>query len=448
MAGGGDAALCRVPCIEWAEIFTAVCAILVAFSTATLNAMKRVERIRLYPTPHQETSLAFMLDVTRQLYNALLEQRRDAYRRSRIALSAKQQYAELTVLRADDPRVRAVYRECQDAVLHRLELAYRAFFRRLKCGQSPGCPRFKSYRRWEQLEFPHGDRALKFDAWQRKVRVPGVGWVKLRKGRMVPVFGRAWAVRKNGRWYACFECERVVREDVLRRDGVLGIDRGAHVLAAASDGRLFANPRPLQRLRTTLERCQRAVSRKKRGGKNRRKAVGVLARLHERIANVRRDALHKISRRIVSSAPAVIGIESLRVTAMTRSAKGTLEFPGRNVRAKSGLNRVILDASFGLLRQMIESKAEEAGAAIVAVDPKYSSQTCSQCGHVAAESRRKRRFACVACGFIVHADVNAALEIRRRAQSVPAGRGVALANLDDPRSANRIGEKPVALNAA
>jgi putative transposase len=448
MASGADAALRKVRRIERAGIFTAVCAILVAFSTATLNAMKRIERIRLYPTPHQETSLAFMLDVTRQLYNALLEQRRDAYRKCKITLSAKQQSAELTALRADDLRVRAVYRECEDAALHRLELAYRAFFRRLKCGQSPGFPRFKSHRRWDQLEFPHGNRALKFDASQRKVRVPGVGWVKLRKGRAVPVFGRAWVVRRNARWYACFECERVVREDIVRSGGVLGIDRGVHVLAATSDGRLFANPRPLQRLRTMVERCQRAVSRKKRGGKNRRKAIALLGRLHERITNVRRDALHKVSRRIVDSAPTVIGIENLRVTAMTRSAKGTLEFPGRNVRAKSGLNRVILDASFGLLRQMIGSKAEEAGIAIVAVDPKYSSQTCSQCGHVAAESRRKRRFACVACGFMVHADVNAALEIRRRAQSVPAGRGVALANLDDPRSANTIGEKPVTLNAA
>jgi putative transposase len=117
----------------------------------------------------------------------------------------------------------------------------------------------------------------------------------------------------------------------------------------------------------------------------------------------------------VDAAPSVIALEDLRITAMTRSAKGTLDTPGRNVRAKSGLNRVVLDASFGLLRQMIESKVEETGIVVVAVDPKYSSQTRSRCGYVAAESRRRRRFACVACGFTVHADVNAALEIRRRA---------------------------------
>jgi putative transposase len=409
--------------------------------------MKRIERIRLYPTPHQVAQLVFMLDVTRQICNALLEQRRDAFRKG-ITLSAKQQYAEITALRRDDARVAAVYRECLDAVLHRLELAYRAFFRRVKQGLTPGFPRFKSYRRWNQLGFPHGDRALVFDMEQSKVRVPGVGWVKNRKGRTVPAFGRAWVTRKNGRWYAGFECERAVQPDADRPNRIVGVDRGVHVLAAISDGRLFANPRPLGRLLTALARCQRAVARKKRGGKNRRKAIGILARLHERIASVRRDALHKVSRCIVDAALNVIALEDLRVAAMTRTAKGTLEAPGRNVRAKSGLNRVVLDAGFGLLRQMIESKAAEAGIAVVAVDPKYSSQTCSRCGRVAAESRRRRRFACVACGFTVHADVNAPLEIRRRAQSVPAGRGAALADLNDPRSEPNTGEDPVTLHAA
>ncbi len=390
-----------------------------------------------------------MLDVTRQLYNALLDQRRDAYRKCRVTISGSDQSKEITALRADDVRIAAVYRECQDAVVHRLDLAYRAFFRRLKRGETPGFPRFKGFRRWDQLEFPHGDRALVFDSPQSKVRIPGVGWVKNRKGRTVPAtFGRAWVVRKNGRWYACFECERAVRVDGDRVNGVVGIDRGVHVLAATSDGRLFANPRPLARLLSTLAHCQRSVSRKKRGGKNRRRFVGLLARLHERIANIRRDALHKVSRRIVHVAPSAIALENLRVAAMMRSAKGTVEAPGRNVRAKSGLNRVMVDASFGLLRQMIESKAEEAGIVVVAVDPRYSSQTCSRCGHVAAESRRRRRFACVACGFTIHADVNAALEIRRRAQLVPAGRGAALADLNDPRSEPHTGEDPVTLQAA
>ena len=150
-----------------------------------------------------------MLDVTRELYNALLQQRRDAYRLRRVTVTAKMQYAEMTALRAEDARVRAVYRESQDAVLHRLGLAMAAFFRRCKRGEKAGHPRFKSRRRWKQVEFPHGDRALRFDQAQQRVKIPSVGVVKLRKGRQIPAtYKRAWVVRKNDRWYASFECER------------------------------------------------------------------------------------------------------------------------------------------------------------------------------------------------------------------------------------------------
>jgi len=382
--------------------------------------MKRIERVRLYPNRRQQSALARMLDITRQLYNAMLQQRRDAYRLRRVSVSAKMQYAELTVLRAEDRRIACVYRECEDAVLHRLDLAMQAFFRRVKGGEAPGFPRFKSRSRWAQLQFPHGDRALKFDDRQTRVTIPGIGSVKLRKGRAVPAFKRAWIVARNGRWYACFECERAPVQGPMDRRRVLGVDRGVHALAATSDGRLHRNACALEKHRRRVEQLQRTVARRKRGGKQRRKAVAALARAHERVANARRDRAHKVARKIVDRA-AVIAIETLRLRAMTRSARGTVEQPGRNVHAKAGLNRVVLDAGFGLLQQMIVAKAEEAGCAVVAVDARYSSQTCSRCGHVAAESRRRRRFVCIACGFRVHADINAALVIRGRAE-LPARR--------------------------
>jgi putative transposase len=162
-----------------------------------------------------------MLDVTRELYNALLQVRREAYRLRKVSVTAKQQYAELTALRKPsgwiDCRLAAVYREAEDAVLHRLDLAFAAFFRRCRCGETPGFPRFRPAGRWNQIEFPHGSRALRLDERQQRVTVPGVGVVKLRKGRTVPAFGRAWLVMRNGRWYACFECERAVQ---VRGSGV------------------------------------------------------------------------------------------------------------------------------------------------------------------------------------------------------------------------------------
>ena len=386
--------------------------------------MKRVERIRLYPTSSQTARLNFMLHVTRRLYNALLQERRDAYRYRGIAISAKTQYAEITALRHDDPGFAAVYRECQDAVLHRLDLAFAAFFRRLRRGETPGYPRFKAASRWEQLCFPHGARALKLDADQRRMCVPRVGMVRLRKGRSVPAFGQAWLVRRNDRWYACFECERAVRP-LPRNDRVVGVDRGVHVIAALDSGTLVRNIAIGERRKSATKRLQRrldGVTVKDAAGhvlnrtdRARIAAADRLARSRERERCARLDYLHKVARRIVNGA-GVIALEALNLRAMTRSAKGTAEAPGRNVRAKAGLNRRILDASFGRLQRLIVEKAEEAGRTVITVDPRFSSQTCSRCGHIAKESRRRRRFVCVGCGYANHADVNAALVIRGRAQ--------------------------------
>jgi putative transposase len=390
-----------------------------------LAVVKRIERIRLYPTTRQAAALAVMLDVTRDLYNALLQHRRDAYRLRKVTVTAKMQYAEITALRAEDRRLRAVYREAEDAVLHRLDLAMTAFFRRCKRGETAGYPRFKSSPRWLQLQFPHGDRALRFDRMQQRVSIPGVGGVKLRKGRQVPpTYGRAWVVCKNDCWYACFECERAVRP-LPATNEVIGVDRGVHVLAALSDGRLIANAAVGEKHKAKSARLQReleAVTVRDRAGRvtngrehRRIKARERLARARERQADARRDYVHKVARRLVNGAN-VIALEKLNLRAMTRSAKGSVERPGRNVRAKASLNRVMLDSVFGLLRQMIVAKAEEAARTVVEVDGRFSSQECSHCGHVARESRRRRRFCCVRCGHRNHADVNAALVIRGRAQ--------------------------------
>jgi putative transposase len=384
-----------------------------------------MHRVRLYPTSRQEAHLRFMLDVTRQTYNALLEQRRYAWTARRIGVTSKQQYAEITALRAEDARFAAVYRECIDAVLHRLDLAYAAFFRRCKQGETPGHPRFRPASRWHQLEFPHGNRALKFlDERQTRLRVPGVGWMRVRKGRSVPEFGRAFIVEKNGNWYAVFECRREP-EPMPKTGTCTGIDRGVHVLAATSEGKLIRNGRPQERraqitgrLQRELEALTKRDERKRcinRDDPKRIAAVRRLARSREREATIRLDALHKDALEIVRGAD-VIGLEKLNLRAMTRSAKGTAEKPGRNVKAKSGLNRVLLDAGFGILARLIREKAAWAVREVVEVEASYSSQTCGRCQHVCAKSRRRRRFVCVACGFSTHADVNAALEIRRRAQ--------------------------------
>ncbi|MDB5040944.1 MAG: transposase [Candidatus Eremiobacteraeota bacterium] len=323
-----------------------------------------MHRVRLYPKATQVERLQSMLDVTRQTYNALLDERRYAWKARGINITAKMQYAEITALRAEDARFASVYRECQDAVLHRLDLAFAAFFRRIKRGEKAGYPRFRSAGRWKQLEFSHGDRALKLDAAQKRVRIPGVGTVPLRKGRAIPAFGRAFLAERNGRWWAIFECER--EPEALPLTGrIVGIDRGVHVLAATSDGELLRNGKHGERLHRIVRRHQRAldaVGVKDTRGRclNRHDpariaAVQRLARAKEREANARLDGLHKAANRIVRSADVIV-LEALDVGAMTRSAKGTLTAPGRNVAAKSGLNRALLDAGFGKLATLIREQ--------------------------------------------------------------------------------------------
>jgi len=383
--------------------------------------LRCLHKVRLYPTCAQESILFGVLRLTRELHNALLEQRRDRWRRKRGRVT--DQYRQITELRAAEPTFAGVPRECLDAVLHRLDLAYDAFFRRVKAGETPGAPRFKSANRWNQLEFAHGDRAIRFDERQRRMTVTGIGSVKLRKGRVVPAtFGRVFIVHKNGRWYAVFEGHREV-EPLPATGQSVGIDRGIRALGALSTGELVPNLRPGSRRKAATDRCQRALDavtiKDARGrplnARDRRRIAAVrrLARAKEREANARRDWLHKCSRTIVNSHDVIV-LEDLKLKNMTRSAKGNAERPGRNVKAKSGLNRALLDAGFGILGTLIREKAEHAARRVVSVDPRWSSQECSQCGHIAASNRVRSRFRCGQCCYRCDADINAARVILAR----------------------------------
>ena len=390
--------------------------------------LRWMHKVRLYPRPAQERALGHALHLTRNLYNAALDQRRYEYRAHGRSISAKMQYAELTALRAESLGDAGIYRELQDAVLHRLDVSMRAFFRRCKSGETPGFPRFKNDARWNQLEFPHGDRAVKLDDHQAKVRIPGVGMVRLRKGRIVPLnYGRVFLTRKNERWYAVFECKREVAP-LAPTGKTLGIDAGITALLATSDGELIENPRHCARNRANVERASVALDavtiKDARGhclnrhDARRQAKVRALARSKEREANARRDFLHKLSGQLVRENDG-IAMEALKLKNMTRSAKGTINEPGNNVAAKSGLNRAMLDTGFGILRQMIIEKAEWAARMIAVVDPKYTSQTCFVCKHRATKNREGTRFVCVACGHRDHADVNAARNILAKAELRP-----------------------------
>ena len=244
--------------------------------------------------------------------------------------------------------------------------------------------------------------------WSR-VLVPKVGWVRFRRSRAVPA-ARSYRVTldSSGRWHIAFA---VVPEPIPGPgDGsVVGVDRGVRVTLACSAGAVYQAPMP----RSTA-RLQRKLCRARRGSNRRARVKARLARLHIRNRDARKDFIEQASTSI-ARAYDVIRIENLRVASMTRSARGTIDNPGRNVRAKAGLNRSILAGGWSLFATRLEHKAT---GRVEKVNPAYTSQRCSACGHVAAESRKSQAlFACVACGHTSNADLNAA-------RNIAAGRAV------------------------
>jgi putative transposase len=242
-----------------------------------------------------------------------------------------------------------------------------------------------------------------------QVWVPKAGWVRFRWSRAVPPGAKSYRVTMDraGRWHIAFA---VIPAPVPAPGNAqtVGIDRGVAVSAALSTGELLHAPALTARERTRLRRLQRSLARAKRGSNRRGRVRHAIARLRARETDRRKDWAEKASTGIARRFD-VIRVEDLQITNMTRSAKGTRENPGRNVRAKAGLNRGILGSGWGLLVRRLEDKAP---GRVENIRPAFTSQRCSACGHVDAKSRESQaRFVCTACGFALHADVNAARNI-------------------------------------
>jgi len=242
-----------------------------------------------------------------------------------------------------------------------------------------------------------------------QVRVPKAGWVRFRWSRDVPPGVKSYRVTEDraGRWHVAFAA--VPYPVPAPGNGqVVGIDRGVAVAAALSTGQLLHVPGPTARERARLRRLERKLARARQGSKRRARVKHALARLRAREADRRKDWAEKASTDIARRFD-VIRVEDLRIGAMTRSAKGTRDSPGRNVRAKAGLNRGILRSGWGLLARRLEQKAP---GRVEKISPAFTSQRCSACGQVDGKSRESQAvFRCTACGFACHADVNAARNI-------------------------------------
>jgi putative transposase len=281
-----------------------------------------------------------------------------------------------------------------------------------------GAPRFKKKGEGDTLRLPQD---CKYDAAAGLVHLPKLGAVRLRHSReALGALKNVTLRQERGRWVASLQTERDVEVLAPAASAAVGLDFGAATTIMPSAGAPIELPVRIGRYERRMKRLQRSVSRKKGGSANRRKAVARLNACHSHIAAMRRDFLHQHTTGLVQG-HALIAIEDLAVKNMTASAAGTVQAPGRNVKAKAGLNRTILRNGWSMARQMLEYKAAWSGAMLVAVPPAYTSQECSSCGHTAGENRRTQAvFECVACGHAENADRNAAKNILRRGQEMLA----------------------------
>lgn len=292
-------------------------------------------------------------------------------------------------------------------------------------------PRFKKRGKQDSFRYPQG---VKLEEADSRIYLPKIGWVRYRKSRAVTgVVRNATVSRHGGKWYVSVQTEEKAAPQHSSRTSV-GIDLGVVKLATLSDGTVYWPLNSFKRHAAQLARLQRSLSRKVKFSANWRKQKEKIVRLHSRIARIRRDDLHKRSTEI-SKNHAMIAVEDLQVAHMSQSAKGTVEEPGRRVKAKSGLNRAILDQGWRELRRQLAYKQEWNGGILVIVPPQYTSQTCSACGHTAAENRPTQAlFRCRGCGYTDDADVNAAKNILAAGHAVLAcgGSGVSRPEKQEP----------------
>ena len=301
-----------------------------------------------------------------------------------------------------------------------LERAYKNFF-----AKRADFPRFKKKGMGDSFRYPDA-KQFKIDAGNSRVFLPKLGWLRYRNSRELLGTAKNITVSSNGgKWFVSIQTEREVAEPVHPSASIVGIDVGITRFATLSDGSFIEPLNTFRKHEQRLARYQRAMSRKTKFSNNWKKAKARVQKLHTRIANVRRDFLHKTTTTI-SQNHAIVCIEDLQVRNMSKSAAGSSEAPGRNVRAKSGLNKAILDQGWFELRRQLEYKQGWRGGEVLAVPPRNTSRTCPACGHVSAENRQTQaKFACVECGFEANADLVGAINVLAAGHAVLACGGMA-----------------------
>jgi putative transposase len=359
-------------------------------------------RYRLYPTKAQETALTGTLETCRQVYNSLLNWREHDYAVLGKSPSKFDQQAAFPLWKKDHAELSGVFSQVLQNVAVRVDLAYKAFFRRVKDGETAGFPRAKGKGQYDSITYPQTG----FGIVQGKLRLSKIGDVSIRLHRPIDGDIKTCTVRRaNSKWFVCFSAETEAQSLPPSPEEV-GIDVGLNTFAFLSNGDVVENPRFFRKDEKALAKAGRKQAKTKKRSPARKKANKVLSRIHERVRNRRHDFVHQTARRLVNRY-GVIAVEKLNVKGMVKN----------HCLAKS-----ISDASWSMFRSILVQKAESAvNRVVVEVNPAYTSQMCSRCGNIQKKSLSVRWHECQKCGLSLDRDMNAAVNIMALGQqSLPA----------------------------
>lgn len=383
-------------------------------------------KYRLYPTKQQTEQLQWTLNRCREIYNAALQERREAWKYAKRSIGKFEQMRDLTIIRNE---IRTEYQEIGSHVLQdvikRVDKAYQAFFRRVKNGEKLGYPRFQNEGRYCSFTYP--DQQM-WDIEGSKLHLHKIGAIKIKLHREITGKIKTVTIKREGQhWYAVFSCD--LEGDNEQRtpytDDAVGVDLGLYHFAALSGGDIIDNPRYYRQSEAKLIKAQQVLSRKKKRnqqsgckGNRRKKAIQRVAQHHRKIRNQRQDFLHKQSRHLVNTYETIV-FEDLEPSKMSKAPQPkqdeeTGKYLPNGASVKAGLNKSILDAGWSTFIAMCQSKAECAGVVqVVKVDPFKTSQVCSGCLHEGPHKDLSERVhTCENCGLVLDRDVNAAMNIK------------------------------------
>ena len=353
---------------------------------------KTTYQYRIYPTKKQSAIMDKILNECRWLYNHFLGERKNAWEQEQEPLSMYDQIKTLSSLKKERTSLGMVHSQVLQNVAVRIDLAFKAFFRRVKAGEKPGYPRFRGAGRYDSFTYPQSG----YDVGKDMITLSKIGNIKAIIHRTLDSIPKTCCVRRTptGKWFISFACESEDKPLPESKESI-GIDVGLECFATLSTGETIANPRFFRTDEKALAKSQRKMSKFEKATSQRHKACKVVSHIHERIANRRSNFAHQASRQIVNQY-GVIAIEDLSINRMLHN----------HCLAKS-----ISDVAWGQFIADIAYKAENAGRKYVAVNPSYTSQDCSRCGHRQKIPLSGRIFNCPCCNLSINRDHNASLNI-------------------------------------